>query len=120
MSRDIPVVALRSFAIPIVRRVWRGSLLTSLQQTGTEVASTAVATTGATQGPRVIPAQLGSPSSVQLVVVDAIVIRISLGRRPAWRPEFLSALTVKLNPQRRIATRGQITTSMQDSVRRQV
>ena len=45
LSRDIPV-ALRWFADPIVRRVSRASLLTSLQQTRTAVTSTAMATTG--------------------------------------------------------------------------
>jgi hypothetical protein len=48
LSRDIPGV-LRWFADPIVRRISRGSLLTSLQQTRTAVASTALATTGATR-----------------------------------------------------------------------
>ena len=48
LSRDIPS-ALRWFADPIVRRISRGSLLTSLQQTRTAVASTALAKSGATR-----------------------------------------------------------------------
>jgi hypothetical protein len=71
LSRDIPAAA-RWFVDPIVRRISRGSLLTSLQQTRTAVTSTALATSGGTRtlaisGGTCDPSQTcGHPSGIAL------------------------------------------------------
>ncbi|HUL13761.1 MAG TPA: hypothetical protein VLU73_16545 [Methylococcaceae bacterium] len=71
LSRDIPAAA-RWFVDPIVRRLSRGSLLTSLQQTRTAVTATALATSGggktlAVSGDTCDPSQTcGHPSGIAL------------------------------------------------------